>query len=83
MPDNVSGRPIVLELTPESVPAPAVNAQDFAAPKTKKVNLGTIYYRVPALCTLKILDGQDLLLQTRIPVYQMGETIEMPATIFK
>lgn len=83
MPDNVSGRPIVLELTPETAQTPALNAQDFASPKSKKVNSGTIYYRVPAICTLKIIDGQELLLQTRIPVYQMGETIEMSASIFK
>lgn len=82
-PDNVSGRPIVLELTPENVPAPVVNAQEISSSKSKKMNSGSIFYRVPAVCTLKILDGQEILLQTRIPVYQMGETIELPASIFK
>lgn len=81
--DNVSGRPIVLELVPEASPAPVVNAHEIAASKSKKYNTGSIYYRVPAVCTLKILDGQELLLQTRIPVYQMGSTVQLPASIFK
>lgn len=83
MPDNVSGRPIVLEITPELRAIPATEAQDLSNVRTKKVNAGVIYYRVPAICTVKILDGQDLLLQTRIPVYQLGETVELPASIIK
>ena len=83
MSDNVSGRPIVLEITPEAIAEPQTNAQDLSSVKTKKPNMGTIYYRVPAICTVKILDGQELLLQTRIPVYQMGKVIEFPASIIK
>ena len=83
MPDNVSGRPIVLEITPEIVSTPAVSSQDLSNVKTKKPNMGVIYYRVPAICTVKIIDGQELLLQTRIPVYQLGDTVELPAYIIK
>jgi hypothetical protein len=83
MPDNVLGRPIVLEITPEVAKAPVAEVQDISTVKTKKPNVGTIYYRVPAVCVVKVLDGQDLLLQTRIPVYQMGQTIEFPASIIK
>ena len=83
MPDNVLGRPIVLEITPEVAKAPDAEVQDISTVKTKKPNVGTIYYRVPAVCVVKVLDGQDLLLQTRIPVYQMGQTIEFPASIIK
>jgi hypothetical protein len=83
MPDNVSGRPIVLEITPEKVPDPVTGVDDFSGTKVKKPNVGLIYYRVPSVCIIKVIDGQDLLLQTRIPVYQMGEVVTFPANIIK
>lgn len=86
MPDNVSGRPIVLEVTPELGAMPAVKVQDMSTSTSrsrKAPNVGSIYYRVPAVCTVKILDGQELILQTRVPVYQMGEVVEFPASIIK
>ena len=67
--DNVSGKPYLLELVPEEVSAPAgVGAS--------KGNLA--HYRVPAVCTVKLGDGVNVLLQTRIPVYQLGTESTFP-----
>ncbi len=81
--DNISGRPIVLELTPEEIQDTEIYSQEIAAAKGKKGYVGSLHYRIPAVCTVKILDGQDILLQTRIPVYQLGQTVELPLSIVK
>ena len=34
---------------------------------------GTVaHYRVPASCSIKLTDGVNVLLQSRVPVYQLG-----------
>ena len=70
---NMGGRPIVLELQKESTPV--VASENTASPK------GRIYYRVPATMLVKVLDGQKLLLQSRMPVYQLGETVSFPLDV--
>ena len=61
--DNVAGKPYLLELVPQQV-------TDATASMTPK---GTVaWYRVPAVCTVKLSDGVNLLLQDRVPVYQLG-----------
>lgn len=37
-----------------------------------------LYYREPAVCTVRLLEGERELLETRIPVYQLGVTRTMP-----
>lgn len=74
--NNMSGRPIVLELTLESESASQSVPISTALPKSKEAQ--QIYYRVPAIATAKILDGQSMLLQTRIPVYQLGAIRAFP-----
>jgi hypothetical protein len=59
----VAGKPYLLELVPQQV-------TDATASMTPK---GTVaWYRVPAVCTVKLSDGVNLLLQDRVPVYQLG-----------
>ncbi len=70
---NMGGRPIVLELQRE--PSAAVISETAASAK------GKIYYRNPATMVVKVLDGQKLLLQSRMPVYQLGETLSFPIDI--
>jgi len=67
---DVSGRPIVLELS--------LNKQGKLPemPAAKKVNL-QVTYRIPVTATVKLLDSQKMLLQTRIPVYQLGSKVTM------
>ena len=67
--DNVSGKPFLLELQPQEL-SEAVGAAG------SKGNLAR--YRVPAICTVKLSDGVDVLLQTRIPVYQLGVESTFP-----
>lgn len=84
-PGNVSGRPIVMELVPEeSAPAvqelPATNSKSSkskGAPSPENM----ITYRIPQICQVKIMDGSDMLLHTRVPVYQLGETLTFPIDI--
>lgn len=77
-PENVDGRPIVLELIPEE-PLPAVQAVEIPAGRSlRKPAAGELSYRIPAICTARLSDGRTTLLQTRIPVYQMGQTLSFP-----
>lgn len=66
---DVIGRPVVLQLIPDSV-RPEMSAAAQAKSGAKK----QIMYRIPATATAKVIDGEQLLLQTRIPVYQLGTT---------
>lgn len=61
--DNMSGKPYVLELVPQEISAPS-GASQGKGPQ--------VYYRVPAVCSAKLSDGVNVILQTRIPVYQLG-----------
>ena len=71
--DNMSGRPVYLEITvTEGKISPEISAEDIAASK------GKIAYRMPLVVTARILDGQTVLGQTRIPVYQFGNVCYFP-----
>jgi hypothetical protein len=39
------------------------------------------YYRIPAVCTVKIMNGTDLLLQSRMPIYQLGKESSLPINV--
>lgn len=67
--DNVSGIPVIVDLTPQQLPATP------AATKSKSV----IRYRIPAICNVRLLEGTKVLLQTRVPVYQLGVNAAFPA----
>jgi hypothetical protein len=70
---NLAGRPVVLELTPEkNVKAMPSNASDTDK-KGKRVS-----YRIPEIVQARVLDGQTVLLQTRLPVYQLGAVMTYP-----
>lgn len=65
--DDASGKPYILDVTPETVPS-------VPASKDKAV----IYYRIPAICNVKLMDGTKVLLQSRVPVYQLGTNSTFP-----
>lgn len=86
-PDDITGRPVVMEIVPE-------DAEDFyseqvvgevkaAKPRAKHEAAlrGNIYYRVPAICSVRIVDGQNLILKSRIPVYQKGQDLSFPVHV--
>ncbi len=71
--NNLSGRPVVLELVAES--GEVSLSSDISAGK------GTVLYRKPAMVNARLMDGQQLLIQSRIPVYQLGTTLSFPLNI--
>lgn len=75
--DNLSGRPILLDI---EVPAEEVVE---AAPESKKKTQGKqqvefAYYRIPAICNVRLIDGGDVILSSRIPVCQLGKVSSFP-----
>ncbi len=75
-PSNVAGRPIMLELTPEkhasSLPS---NADDKSGKGLR------IVYRIPEIVQARLTDGTKVLIQARIPVYQLGKMMSFPAEL--
>lgn len=83
--DDISGRPIVMEIAPESQEDVLYTDQVIgdvqpakARAKHEAALRGNIFYRIPAICTVRIIDGQELILKSRIPVYQKGEDMMFP-----
>ena len=70
--DNVSGKPYFVQLNVESV-APEQEGTD-----TKAKPVQVVRYRIPAICGVKLTDGMSTLLQTRVPVYQLGIIASYP-----
>jgi len=71
--DNMSGRPVYLELAvTEGKISGGVSAEETAASK------GKVAYRTPLVVVARIVDGQTVLGQTRIPVYQFGKLLYFP-----
>ncbi len=71
--NNLSGRPVVLELVPES--AGSAYALDANTGKD------AVVYRKPVMVNARLMDGQDLVIQSRIPVYQLGTLLSFPINI--
>lgn len=66
--ESASGRPYVLNVTAAESLAPA------AVSKSKTA----VLYRIPAVCTVRLMDGATALFQTRVPVYQFGTEAAYP-----
>ena len=75
--DNLSGKPIVMEFVPQQI-APVEEPSEKTSKKSPEV---MAYYRIPAICTVKLTDGVDILLQSRMPVYQLGLTASLPVNV--
>lgn len=71
--DNLSGKPIVMEIVPQKFVDPEGGSSDA---KSKK--MAEIRYRIPAICNVKLTDGVNMLLQSRIPIYQLGRETSAP-----
>jgi len=73
---NLSGRPVVLELNAEGVQlAPPAVTPDSGKSAVK------LFYRKPLAMHLSILDGQEVLVQSRVLVYQLGQTLSFPINV--
>lgn len=72
--NNLSGRPVVLELIKEEQTT-SVNIDTSPSGK------GKITYRKPAVVNARLMDGQELIIQSRIPVYQLGILLSFPLEV--
>ena len=70
---NVGGRPIVLELTADATPSSPPSVVPEVGKSTIK-----LFYRKPLAMNLSITDGQEILVQSRVVVYQLGQTLSFP-----
>jgi hypothetical protein len=74
--DNLSGKPVIMQIIPQEFAQTEVPVEDQ---KNKKEILA--YYRIPAVCTIKLMDGANLLLQSRMPIYQLGQESSLPINV--
>ena len=74
--DNLSGKPVIMEIIPQPFEDPALGEDEA---KNKKEVLA--YYRLPAVCTVRLMDGANLLLQSRMPIYQLGRESSLPVNV--
>ena len=75
--DNLSGKPVIIEFIPQVIKA--VEGQNDGQPKKKSQVMA--YYRIPAVCTVRLFEGAEMLLQTRVPVYQLGVEASFPVNV--
>lgn len=75
--DNMSGRPVVMEIVPQEFMQPQVTEEEVKA-AARPVEA---YFRIPAVCTVKLIDSGNVILQTRIPVYQLGQESSLPVNV--
>ena len=74
--DNLSGKPIVMEIITQEFAEPSVSAEMIKNKKEVEA-----YYRIPAVCTVKLMEGSNLLLQSRMPIYQLGKESSLPVNV--
>lgn len=81
--DNMSGKPVVMEIIPQEIVVPETDDEDMSKMAAKKAakkieEMTKVQYLIPAVCTVKVKEGAELLVQSRIPVYQLGILSTMP-----
>ena len=69
-----SGRAVMLELKAET-------AAGESAVDTRAKEGSVIHYRIPAIVRCRLTDGTSLLLESRIPVYQLGDEATFPINV--
>jgi len=74
---DLSGRPIVVNLMPENKAANTVNRA------TGRDARGTIFMRIADIVRCQVMDDKTVLASERIPVYQFGQTVEVPVSSAK
>lgn len=69
--DDPTGKPYILDITEEGLTTPVLNGRGSASKNA-------LLYRVPCICNVRLTDGVNLIMQTRIPIYQYGATSSFP-----
>ena len=50
-----------------------ITPEEIAGGETPRgKSAAAIVYRIPAICTVTLSDGTDILLRSRLPIYQFG-----------
>lgn len=71
--NDVSGRPFVLEFIANDEPI-----NNVALSSLQSISKGKVAYRKPITVTVKLLDSQKVVMQSRMPVYQFGKVLFFP-----
>lgn len=71
--NNVSGKPIMLEIEPNTE-----LKQKIDAIGTTEVSAKGVYYRIPVVAQARLLSGADILAQSRFPIAQFGVITSLP-----
>jgi len=76
---DLSGRPIVIELTKaENLASKQIGLSTSENPEAGKSG---IYYRMPGMAEIRILDGSAQLASARAPIAQFGTTAPVPENL--
>ncbi len=67
--DDLTGKPVIMEIVAQEISQSGVN---------KRSGSDLIYYRIPNISIIKLKEGTDLLLQGRVPIYQLGQESSVP-----
>ena len=78
--DKVTGKPVIMQIIPQEFMVPEASVVNEKG-KKKTVSEVLAYYRIPAVCTVKLMDGAELLLQSRMPIYQLGQESSLPVNV--
>ena len=78
--DKVTGKPVIMQIIPQEFMVPEASVVNEKG-KKKHVPEVLAYYRIPAVCTVKLMDGAELLLQSRMPIYQLGQETSLPVNV--
>ena len=78
LPDNdLSARPITLEMTPEK------KAEASPLANRNKEIKGGVFYRIADMVNCRLTDGNRQIAQARMPIYQFGVVVQVPVTAVK
>ena len=80
----VRGRSVGGAARPAGACCPENKAQSLAPERrASKDSRGTILYRVADMVNCRLMDGNREIAQSRLPLYQFGQVIELPVTSVK
>jgi hypothetical protein len=75
--EYAKGKPIMMQIIPQEIVVPEVPMVEGASKKVESY----AYYRIPAVSTVRLIADGKLLLQTRMPIYQLGLESSIPVSV--
>lgn len=74
--NNISGKPIMLELDPNT--DLVRNGSQSSTPATGETSVNGVFYRIPGFAVARVLNGSEVLAQARLPIAQFGVISALP-----